>query len=161
MLATRIKYGIVGGLMGGAVFGMMMLAMGTLPMIGKMVGQPNAAVGFLVHMVISACIGAGFGVALGGAVNSTARGLILGTVYGGAWWVLGPLTLMPLFMGMGLGVNWNGAAANAMLPSLMGHLVFGLVQGFAYSRGSHCFLAKVCGPSGKNEQGDETVPRAV
>ena len=161
MLATRIKHGIVGGLMGGAVFGMMMLAMGMLPMIGKMVGQPNAIVGFLVHMMISAGIGGSFGVLFGKWANTTARGLILGSLYGGAWWVLGPLTLMPLFMGMGLGVNWNIASAGAMMPSLMGHLIFGLVQGFAYSRGENCLLAKVCNTSDKDGEVDVPAPRAV
>ena len=161
MFATRIKHGVIGGLMGGAVFGMMMLAMGVLPMIGKMVGQPNAVVGFLVHMVISAGIGGGFGLVLGPAANSTLRSLVLGMGYGGAWWVLGPLTLMPLFMGMGLGVNWNGAAATAMLPSLMGHLIFGLVQGFAYRRGEQCFLAKVVNRSDQEDPGEVAAPRVV
>jgi hypothetical protein len=40
---------------------------------------------------------------------------------------------MPLFMGMGLGVNWNIAAAAAMLPSLVGHLMFGGVLGRVYA----------------------------
>ncbi len=40
---------------------------------------------------------------------------------------------MPLFMGMGLGVNWNAAAAAAMLPSLVGHLVYGGILGLAYT----------------------------
>ena len=39
--------------------------------------------------------------------------------------MLGPLTLMPLFLGMGLGVNWNLAAAANALPSLVGHVIFG------------------------------------
>ena len=37
--------------------------------------------------------------------------------------------LMPLFMGMGVGVNWNTAAAANMLPSLAGHLIFGAISG--------------------------------
>ena len=39
---------------------------------------------------------------------------------------------MPLMMGMGLGVNWNLAAAQTMLPSLMGHVMFGAVLGLTY-----------------------------
>ena len=39
---------------------------------------------------------------------------------------------MPLFMGMGLGVN-NAATATNMLPSLMGHLVYGAVLGLTYA----------------------------
>jgi hypothetical protein len=36
-------------------------------------------------------------------------------------------------MGMGLGVNWNAAAAVAMLPSLMGHLMYGGILGLTYA----------------------------
>ncbi len=56
-----------------------------------------------------------------------------GLAYGGAWWILGPLTLMPLLMGMGFGVNWNAAAAAGMLPSLVGHLMYGGVLGLVYA----------------------------
>jgi hypothetical protein len=45
-----------------------------------------------------------------------------------------PLTLMPLLMGMGFGVNWNVAAMTQALPSLVGHLVFGIVLGITYPR---------------------------
>ena len=160
-LKKRILHGVVGGLVGGVVFGLMMAKMGTLPMIGKMVGAPNPVAGFLVHLAISAGIGAGYGVTLGSLVRGRVGNLVGGMVYGATWWVLGPLTLMPLFMGMGLGVNWNGAAAGAMLPSLMGHMIFGLVLGFAYRRGENCFLAKVCTPSTEEEAGERPAPRAV
>jgi len=39
---------------------------------------------------------------------------------------------MPFFMGMGLGVNWSLEAASSMLPSLLGHLVFGAILGGSY-----------------------------
>ena len=45
--------------------------MGMLPMIGSMVGQPSAAVGFAVHIVNSAIIGAIFAIVLGRFVNGT------------------------------------------------------------------------------------------
>ncbi len=90
-------------------------------------------VGFVVHMVSSAIIGAGFAIVLGRFVSGTASGLGAGLAYGGAWWILGPLTLMPLLMGMGLGVNWNAAAAAAMLPSLVGHLMYGSILGLVYT----------------------------
>ena len=133
MFTTRkMLAGGVGGLLGGAVFGMMMAKMGMLPMIGKMVGMPTVAAGWIVHLGISAAIGTSFGVLLGWLVTGRISGLVFGTAYGSAWWLLGPLTLMPLMMGMGLGVNWNLAAAQAMLPSLLGHAVFGLVMGLGY-----------------------------
>ena len=133
MNVKQIKYGIYGGLAGGLVFGAMMGMMGMLPMVGKLVGQPSAGIGFIVHMVNSAIIGVGFAFVLGRLVTSVGSGLGYGLLYGGAWWLLGPLTLMPLFLGMGLGVNWNLTAAANMLPSLMGHLIFGAILGVGYA----------------------------
>ena len=132
MNVRNITLGVYGGLAGGVVFGAMMAMMGMLPMIGMMVGVPSAVVGFLVHLVISALIGASFATILHSIIRSTTSGLGYGLVYGGAWWFLGPLTLMPLFMGMGLGVNWNATAASQMLPSLVGHLIYGAILGLSY-----------------------------
>ena len=127
MNATSIKHGVFGGLADGVVFGAMM---GMLPMIGNMVGIPSAWVGLFVHLGISAAIGGSFAVLLdaGGWRGGVATGL----AYGFAWWMLGPLTLMPAFMGMGLGVNWNLAAMGQAMPSLLGHLIFGAVLGVTY-----------------------------
>ena len=99
-------------------------------MIGSMVGSPSAWVGFLVHLMISATIGGSFAVLLN--ASGLRGGVASGLVYGVTWWILGPLTLMPLFMGMGLGVNWNVAAMTAAMPSLVGHLIFGAVLGVTY-----------------------------
>ena len=133
MLNVRnLTQGAIGGVTGGVVFGVMMGMMGMLPMIGKMVGHPSAVTGFISHLIISALIGASFAFLFQSLVNGLGTGTAFGSLYGAAWWLLGPLTLMPLFMGMGFGVNWNAAAAAKMLPSLMGHIVFGLLLGFSY-----------------------------
>ncbi len=130
MNLTSVKHGVYGGLAGGTVFGVMMAMMGMLPMIGNMVGVPSAWVGFIVHLVISATIGGSFAVLL--SAGGLRGGVASGLVYGVTWWILGPLTLMPLFMGMGLGVNWNVTAMSAALPSLVGHLIFGAILGVTY-----------------------------
>ena len=128
MNAKQIGHGIYGGLAGGLVFGAVMGVMGMLPMVGKLVGQPSAGTGFIVHMVISAVIGAGFALALGRRATGVASGIRYGLLYGAAWWVLGPLTFMPLF----LGTNWNFTAAVNMFPSLVGHLLYGAILGISY-----------------------------
>ncbi len=133
MSTRELKWGAYGGLAGGLIFGVMMGMMGMLPMIGSMVGQPTAAAGFAVHMANSVIIGVGFAIVLGRFVSGTSSGVGIGLAYGGVWWILGPLTLMPLLMGMGFGVNWNVAAAAAMLPSLVGHLMYGGVLGLVYT----------------------------
>jgi len=128
----RLIAGLISGLAGGLVFGMMMAMMGMLPMIGKMIGVPTVAAGWGVHLLISATIGVSFAILLGWLVTGRISSVLFATLYGGAWWLLGPLTLMPLMMGMGLGANWNLGAAQAMLPSLMGHLIYGMVLGFFF-----------------------------
>ena len=133
MNTRNLKLGVLGGLLGGTVFGAMMGMMGMLPMIGQMVGQPSALAGFAVHMVNSAIIGAGFAVVFGRTVEGFGSGMTTGMLYGIGWWLLGPLTLMPLFMGMGFGVNWNLGAAQSMLPSLVGHIMYGVISGTSYA----------------------------
>jgi hypothetical protein len=134
MKSRQLLNGIIGGLAGGVIFGVMMGVMGMLPMIGKMVGQPSAVVGFLIHMINSAIIGAGFAVVFGSLATRLKSGFGFGLLYGVIWWFLGPLTLMPLFLGMGLGVNWNITAAVNMMPSLFGHLIYGAILGVLYAR---------------------------
>ena len=142
MNSKNLRLGVCGGLAGGLAFGIMMGMMGMLPMIGTMVGYPSATVGFIAHMGISAIIGASFSVIIGWMVSGVGGGLFHGLLYGGIWWLLGPLTLMPLFMGMGLGVNWNANAAAMMLPSLWGHLLFGLILGATYGWLKHRAVAR-------------------
>ena len=146
----NIRSGVVGGLLGGALFGVMMAQMGTLPMIGKMVGAPSAVIGFLVHLLISVLIGATFAVLFHRVIRNRPAGLGYGLAYGGLWWLLGPLTLMPLFMGMGLGVNWTAVAAAKMFPSLIGHLVFGGILGLTYSWLRGCTTS--CNPARVTDQ---------
>ena len=130
-LVQRITGGVVGGLAGGLVFGALMGAMGMLPMIAGLVGSGSAVVGFVVHMVISAAIGAGFGLALGSLSGTFGAGARLGLAYGAVWWVLGPLVIMPLLMGMG--PQFGAALTGPMLMSLMGHLLYGVVTGVVYA----------------------------
>ena len=83
MSAKILKWGVYGGLAGGVVFGTIMGVTGMLPMIGKMVGQPSAAAGAVVHLTNSAIIGAGFAVVLGRFVSGVGSGLTAGLLYGG------------------------------------------------------------------------------
>ncbi|MFC5382066.1 hypothetical protein [Aquipuribacter nitratireducens] len=119
-----VPIGVVGGLAGGIVFGLMMQLMGMLGMVGMLVGSESLAVAWVVHLLISAAIGAGFGLVLAPRVNGLATGLGLGAAYGLLWWALGPLLLMPAAMGMPV-LTVDATAGQ----SLLGHLVFGLVLG--------------------------------
>jgi uncharacterized membrane protein YagU involved in acid resistance len=128
-MSTAIKAGAIAGLGGGLVFGILMGMMGMLPMVGMLVGQENAVVGFIVHMIISAFIGATFGVIAARLLSGWAPAIIGGGVYGMVWWVLGALIMMPLMLGMTQMVFVIGGP---QWMSLMGHVIYGVVTGILF-----------------------------
>lgn len=134
-LAQRIVGGIIGGIVGGLVFGGMMAMMGMLPMVASVVGSESAGVGFIYHMFNSVVIGAIFGLIFGTLSRTYGGGALFGLIYGVIWWVLGPLILMPLLLGMGL--QFAAAFTPPMLMSLVGHLVYGLITGLVYVGYAH------------------------
>ena len=121
--------GAVAGLAGGLVFGMMMWVMGMLPMVGMLVRQENSAVGFIVHMAISAVLGAIYGLIAGRFALNWTTAFVGGIVYGIVWWVLGALIMMPLMLGMSQMVF---AVGQPQIFSLVGHILFGLVTAFVF-----------------------------
>jgi len=60
--ASSAGAGAAAGLVGGAVFGVEMASLGTLPTVASVVRTDSATVGFVVHMAIAGIIGSGFGV---------------------------------------------------------------------------------------------------
>ena len=134
-LWQRIVGGVVGGVAGGLVFGVMMAAMGMLPMVASVVGSNSALIGFLYHMFNSVVIGAIYGFLFGAQSHTYGLGAALGLLYGAIWWVLGPMILMPLLLGMGL--QFGAAFTPPMLMSLGGHLVYGLITGLVYVAYTH------------------------
>lgn len=107
-----------------------------MAMVAMILGSTNLVVGWLYHLFNSAVIGAGYGILLGGSADRSARrALGFGAVYGVIWWVLGGLILMPLFLGMPAFAPLAMPPMRMMaLGSLMGHLVFGLILGWVYTR---------------------------
>ena len=126
----RMLAGVLGGIAGGLVFGMLMAMMGMLPVIASMVGSTSAMVGFGVHLMISVLIGLGLTVLFGNRLlTNYGRGALVGLAYGAIWWVLGPLMMMPVMMGMPLFV----VDLTAMM-SLLGHLIYGAILGLVAVR---------------------------
>ena len=130
-LSERLVRGGIAGIAGGVVFGVLMAMMEMLPMIAGLVGSSSAVVGLVLHFVFSAIIGAGYGLVFGTIGESYVGGLWTGAVYGFVWWILGPLLIMPVWMGMG--PQFGMALSSMMLMSLVGHLLYGLVTGVVYA----------------------------
>jgi hypothetical protein len=134
-LGQRIVGGVVGGVAGGLIFGAWMAMMGMLPMVASVVGSKSAVVGFIYHMFNSVIIGAVFGLIFGALSRNYGQGALFGLLYGVIWWVLGPMILMPLMLGMGL--QFGAALTPPMLMSLVGHLAYGLITGLVYVAYTH------------------------
>jgi uncharacterized membrane protein YagU involved in acid resistance len=129
--SKMVTSGAIAGLAGGLVFGMMMAMMGMLPMVAMLVRSESAFVGFIVHMLISAFIGAVYGFVAGRFFLTATNALIGGIVNGVVWWVLGALILMPLMLGMAQMVFVIGGD---QWMSLIGHLIYGLITAFVFIR---------------------------
>ncbi len=121
---NSITVGTVSGLVGGSVFGVQMAAMGMLPMVASMIGSESPLIGFVLHMLISAVIGAAYGFIAPRLPQGLTAAAVIGIVYGVIWWVLGALVIMPIIMGMGEMVLQVG---DPQVMSLIGHIFFGIV----------------------------------
>lgn len=125
-LGKSVKASLIGGLAGGIVFGILMQMMGMISQIAGMMGSDSVVVGWGIHLMISLIFGAGFGIF---AVN-TNKVYAFGLIYGIILWIVGPLIILPLMMGMG--TMLAAAFAPAQLMSLMTHLMFTLILSFVY-----------------------------
>jgi uncharacterized membrane protein YagU involved in acid resistance len=123
--------GAVAGVVGGLVFGAAMLQTGELPTIASLVRATTVEAGFVVHMAIAALIGAGFGLIAWHQRTNAGEMLLWGLAYGAAWWLLGPLTLLPVILGFD--VVWTLQTARDAFPSLLGHLWYGAATALAYT----------------------------
>jgi hypothetical protein len=58
----------------------------------------------------------------------------MGALYGLAWWILGGLILMPLFLGMPPFAPLQMAPMRLVaMGSLLGHLIYGLILGGGFA----------------------------
>jgi hypothetical protein len=94
------------------------------------VGGSSAMLGFAVHLGISALIGMSYGVLFRHEAPDFGSGIAWGMLYGLAWWFVGPLTLMPILLGEPF--VWTTEAAGLLLPSLIGHLIYGAATAGAF-----------------------------
>jgi hypothetical protein len=120
---SSLKWGAVASLAGGLFFSLVMMAVGFLPQVAGLVGSTSPVVGFAAHTCISAMIGMSYGLLFRHEAPDFGSGVAWGLVYGLIWWFIGPLTLLPTLLGGRF--FWTTGVAGALLPSLIGHLIYG------------------------------------
>ena len=120
-----LGWGAMAGLAGGIVASPIMLKTGVLTKVAGLDTSFSNWHGLLVHLIVSAAIGMTFGILFRNESTNLSAGVAWGWLFGLIWWYVGPMTLLPLML---TGVcDWSTDAASALLPSLIGHLVFGAV----------------------------------
>ena len=118
-----VARGTLSGVVGGALFTVVLLSVGGLPVIAGLVGGSSVAVGLLVHLAVAVVLGASYGLLFRQAALDYEAALGWGISYGVLWWLLGGLTLLPVLLGGS--PAWGAADLAAGFPSLVGHLAYG------------------------------------
>ena len=124
-ILRSLGWGAGAGLMGGFASMPVMIATGVLPKVAGVNSSFVGFRGFAIHLLVSSLIGMTYGLLFRNEAASPGHGIAWGWLFGLIWWYLGPMTLLPLLL---TGVSdWSMDAASALLPSLLGHLIYGAV----------------------------------
>ncbi len=125
-----LAWGALASVLGGLLFSIIMVATGVLPQVAALIRGSSPLAGFVVHLVISVLIGMSYGLLFEHESPDGGSSIAWGMLYGLAWWFIGPLTLMPILLGHA--VTWTMQAADILLPSLLGHLIYGAATGLVF-----------------------------
>lgn len=124
---------IVGGL--GGLLGSWVFAWGVdreifYPLVAGLMRSTSVMVGTTLHYLIGGVIGVSFGLLFNRELRGPGPGLAWGVSYGLTWWVLGPLTLLPLLLGAESQPEWTREAAQSAFSSLISHVLYGALVGY-------------------------------
>jgi uncharacterized membrane protein YagU involved in acid resistance len=127
-----LRRDVLAGLLGGALFTLVMAQSGFLSTAARLVGSDAVLTGLLVHLLVSAGIGVTYGLLFRQQSYNSVTALGWGISYGFFWWIAGPLTLLPIALGGG--AQWSAEAAASGFTSLIGHLAYGAGLGLVFHR---------------------------
>jgi hypothetical protein len=125
-----LEWGALAGALGGLLFSIILGATGVLSQVAALIRGSSPLAGFVVHLVISVLIGMSYALLFAHESPDVGSSLAWGMLYGLGWWFLGPLTLMPILSGYA--VTWTMQAADMLLPSLLGHVIYGAATGLVF-----------------------------
>ena len=129
---------MVGGIVGAAAMGALMVLMNdtviavAIPSLYALAPPQNPAAGLFVHVSHGAVLGVVFaGVAGAVGADSTGKLLGLGALWGVVTWAVLAALVMPVWLGA-VGSPASPPLPNFAPPSLLWHVVYGLVLGGIY-----------------------------
>ena len=125
-----LSWGAIAGLIGGIVASPILLATGVLPRLASATTDPSTFKILFAHVVVSIVLGMLYGILFRNESSSIGMGIAWGWLFGLIWWYAGPITIEPLILtGQ---CDWSTDAVSSLLPSLMGHLIFGAVTALVF-----------------------------
>jgi len=118
-----VGYGAAASVVGGSLFTVVLLVTGSLQDMAKIFGSSSLTFGVVINMIVSAFIGMSYGLLFRHEAPDAGSAIAWGFVYGLLWWFIGPMTLLPILLGGSF--SWTTGTAASLLPSLIGHLIYG------------------------------------
>ena len=135
------RAGTVGGIVGAAVMGALMLATAddggplavAIPSLYGLAPPASVGAGLFVHISHGAVLGVVFAAIAGAAgLDSTGKTVGAGVGWGVVTWAVLAAVVMPVWLGA-VGSPANPPLPNFAPPSLLWHVVYGLVLGGVYA----------------------------
>ncbi|HET6411327.1 MAG TPA: hypothetical protein VFG53_04660 [Anaeromyxobacter sp.] len=123
-LLNSLGWGALASLVGGTVLDVVLFASGSGGRIWAL-GGDSPWLGALASLALSTCLGMVYGLLFRREAPSFGAAVIWGLVYGLIRWYLDPLTFQPVLLSGTF--DWSARAAGALLPTLIGQLLFGAV----------------------------------
>lgn len=121
---------IIAGLIGGLLFSLVMAQIGFFEDVAKLIGSESKVTGLFVHLSISVLVGTSYGLLFRRQSYDVGSALGWGVSYGFFWAILGPITLMPIFLGSP--PWWSEYWVAIAFPNLIGHLIYGAGLGITF-----------------------------
>lgn len=122
--------GGLGGLLGSWVFVWGLVGADFYALVAGIVRSDSLVVGRLLHYFIGLLIGCSFALLFEHEAQDPGNGLFYGIGYGLFWWIIGPLVLLPWLLGDDVRPYWTVAAIQSVVPSLVGHILYGALVGW-------------------------------
>jgi uncharacterized membrane protein YagU involved in acid resistance len=154
-----IVVGSLAGIVGGWVFTRIGVQREFSPLMEGLMPAGSIFGASVLHLAISAAIGASFGLLFQRDVRGIGSCAGWGLSYGMLWWFIGPLTVLPLLRGHAL--NWTAELASAQYGLLVGHVLFGLMMGLVYAIVDRAWVAFFYESDPLNREAEGTGTRTV
>ena len=129
-LLHSLKWGALASIGGGLALDLALVASGAMPQVLWAMGGGSPVLGFLGSLALSTALGMTYGILFHREAPSFGAAVVWGLLFGLIRWYLDPLTLEPVLLRGTF--DWSASAASALLPSLVGQLLFGAVTAWSF-----------------------------